>query len=116
MTDRKKARKEAEALKKLMKEVNTQKEGKALNKRIVGVEKRNRSFDEGGKGVKPKEGQALCKVIGDHENKQIKLFESQYGSITKALTVFDYKDYANRLKAYLDANNLSSRRENRNHG
>ncbi|MET4654784.1 putative damage-inducible protein DinB [Exiguobacterium sp. PvP048] len=107
MTDRKKARKEAEALKKLIKEVNTQKERKAADKRIDTLKKETIRLTKAEK-VLTKEGQALYKVIVDYENKQIKLFEGQYGSITKALTVLDYKDYANRLKIYLDANNFSA--------
>lgn len=107
MTDRKKARKEAEALKKLIKEVNTQKERKAADKRIDALKKETIRLTKAEK-VLTKEGQALYKVIVDYENKQIKLFEGQYGSITKDLTVLDYKDYANRLKAYLDANNFSA--------
>lgn len=107
MTDRKKARKEAEALKKLIKEVNTQKERKAADKRIDALKKETIRLTKAEK-VLTKEGQALYKVIVDYESKQIKLFEGQYGSITKALTVLDYKDYANRLKTYLDANNFSA--------
>lgn len=107
MTDRKKARKEAEALKKLIKEVNTQKERKAADKRIDALKKETIRLTKAEK-VLTKEGQALYKVIVDYENKQIKLFEGQYGSITKDLTVLDYKDYANRLKTYLDANNSSA--------
>ncbi|WP_214848618.1 hypothetical protein [Exiguobacterium sp. s138] len=107
MTDRKKARKEAEALKKLIKEVNTQKERKAADKRIDALKKETIRLTKAEK-VLTKEGQALYKVIVDYENKQIKLFEGQYGSITKGLMVLDYKDYANRLKAYLDANNFSA--------
>jgi len=107
MTDRKKARKEAEALKKLIKEVNTQKEKKVADKQIAALKKETIRLTKAEK-VLTKEGQALYKVIVEYENKQIKLFESQYGSITKDLTVLDYKDYANRLKAYLDANNFST--------
>jgi len=107
MTDRKKARKEAEALKKLIKEVNTQKEKKVADKQIAALKKETIRLTKAEK-VLTKEGQALYKVIVDYEKNQIKLFEDQYGSITKALTVLDYKDYANRLKIYLDANNFSA--------
>ena len=107
MTDRKKARKEAEALKKLIKEVNTQKEKKVADKQIAALKKETICLTKVEK-VLTIEGQALYKVIVEYENKQIKLFESQYGSITKDLTVLDYKDYANRLKAYLDANDFSA--------
>ncbi|MCT4793471.1 MULTISPECIES: hypothetical protein [Exiguobacterium] len=107
MTDRKKARKEAEALKKLIKEVNTQKEKKVADKQIAALKKETIRLTKAEK-VLTKEGQALYKVIVDYEKNQIKLFEDQYGSITKALTVLDYKDYANRLKTYLDANNFSA--------
>jgi len=107
MTDRKKARKEADALKKLIKEVNTQKERKAVDKRIDALKKETIRLTKAEKAL-TKEGQVLYKVIVDYEKNQIKLFESQYGSITKTLTVLDYKDYANRLKAYLDANNFSA--------
>ncbi|AFS70375.1 hypothetical protein [Exiguobacterium antarcticum] len=106
-TDREKARKEAKVLKKLIKEVNTQKEKKAADKRIAALKKETTRLTKVEK-VLLKEGQALYKVIVDYEKNQIKLFEGQYGSITKALTVLDYKDYANRLKTYLDANNFSA--------
>lgn len=106
-TDREKAQKEAKVLKKLIKEVNTQKEKKAADKRIAALKKETTRLTKVEK-VLLKEGQALYKVIVDYEKNQIKLFEGQYGSITKALTVLDYKDYANRLKTYLDANNFSA--------
>ncbi len=70
MTDRKKARKEAEALKKLIKEVNTQKERKAADKRIDTLKKETIRLTKAEK-VLTKEGQALYKVIVDYENKQI---------------------------------------------
>jgi hypothetical protein len=47
-------------------------------------------------------------VVVNYESNQIKLFESQSGSITEALTVLSYKDYANRLRSYIDANNFSA--------
>lgn len=106
-TDREKAQKEEKVLKKLIKEVNTQKEKKAADKRIAALKKETTRLTKVEK-VLLKEGQALYKVIVDYEKNQIKLFEGQYGSITKALTVLDYKDYANRLKTYLDANNFSA--------
>ena len=47
-------------------------------------------------------------MVVNYESNQIKLFESQSGSITEALTVLSYKDYANRLRSYIDANNFSA--------
>ncbi|WP_404276613.1 hypothetical protein [Exiguobacterium undae] len=64
MTDRKKAQKEATALKKLIKEVNTQKEKKVADKRIAALKKETARLTKAEK-VLLKEGQALYKVIVD---------------------------------------------------